>query len=299
MRQAHRVLEPVRRAWRDKLQRAVEEVVSKVVTREVDRAVDKVVTAIRDTETRSRRDLWAAGERDAVLASARVVRTAMRSAKMLPDPVATLEYALTLAPADGMALEFGVFSGRTLGVIARARRSREVYGFDSFEGLPENWRVGFPAGTFGGDMLPAGVPRVRGAELVPGWFDETLPRFLEEHPGPVAFLHIDADLYSSARTVLELVGPRLHTGSVIVFDEFFNYQGWEDGEFRAWEEYVKTTEWQYCYEAFTVDNEQVAIRLTDTGDTDDPDDGYYDHGRLDGQVEDDPAHYSFPGQPVS
>lgn len=144
-------------------------------------------------------------------------------------------------------------------------------------------------------MLPAGVPRVPGAELVPGWFDETLPLFLEEHPGPVAFLHIDADLYSSARTVLELVGPRLHTGSVIVFDEFFNYQGWE--------EYVKTTEWQYCYEAFTVDNEQVVIRLTDTGGTDDDErldkNGYYEHGRLDEHA-DETTRFTFPpGQPVS
>jgi hypothetical protein len=50
---------------------------------------------------------------------------------------------------------------------------------------------------------------------------------------------------------------------VIVFDEFFNYPGWEDGEYRAWEDHVKNTGWRYCYEAFTVDNEQVVIRLTD------------------------------------
>lgn len=164
-----------------------------------------------------------------------------------------------------MALEFGVYPGSTLQTIAKAREGRGVYGFDSFEGLPEHWRAGFPAGTFGGDMLRDGVPQVPGAELVVGWFSDTLPTFLAEHPGPVAFLHVDADLYSSTRTIFEHVGPRLQVGSVIVFDEFFNYAGWEDGEYRAWLEFIAETGWRFDYEAYTVDNEQVAVRLTDVG----------------------------------
>jgi len=255
-----RVFEPIKRAMREKLQRAVAEVVAG--------EVDRVVETVRGVELRSRRDLFAAGERDAVITSSRLVRSAMASARMFPNPMATLEYALSLAPPGGMALEFGVYVGTTLRVIARERHGREVYGFDSFEGLPEDWRAGFPAGTFGGDMLPSGQPDVPGAELVPGWFSDTLPGFLDDHQGPVSFLHIDADLYSSARTVLQHVGPRLVPGSVIVFDEFFNYPGWQDGEYRAWEEYVATTEWRYRYEAFTVDCEQAVIRLTSTGLTD-------------------------------
>jgi hypothetical protein len=256
-----RVLSPVRAAAREKLQRAVSEAVAGVIRPEIDRAV----SATRDFEMRSRRDLFAAGERDAAVSTARLVHQEMASARMLPNPIATLNHALSLAPAEGMALEFGVYSGKTLTEIARSRKGVDVYGFDSFEGLPEHWRAGFPEGTFGGEMLPDGPPVVEGAELVVGWFDDTLPKFLETHPGPVAFLHVDCDIYSSTKTVLELVGPRLRPGSVVVFDEFFNYPGWQFGEYRAWGEHVDATGWKFSYEAFTIDNEQVAVRLTDVG----------------------------------
>jgi hypothetical protein len=133
-----------------------------------------------------------------------------------------------------------------------------VYGFDSFEGLPEAWRSGFPAGAFDLDQLPD----VPGAELVVGWFDDTVPGFLAEHPGPVSFLHLDADLYSSTRTVLDLVGPRLQPGSIVLFDEYFNYLGWEEHEHRAWREYVARTGTRFEYLGYTIDNEQVIVRVT-------------------------------------
>jgi predicted O-methyltransferase YrrM len=211
-------------------------------------------------EIRDRRDMIAAGERDAVSSSARFVREAMPGARTFPRPAATLDHALGLAPRGGMALEFGVYTGTTLRAIAAARPGGEVYGFDSFQGLPEDWRAGFAAGAFG-DAEPPDVP---GAELVVGWFADTLPAFLDAHPGPVDLLHLDADLYSSTATVLEHVGPRLRPGSVVVFDEYLNHPGWEEGEHRAWSEYTARTATGFSYEAFTHDNEQVVVIVTST-----------------------------------
>jgi predicted O-methyltransferase YrrM len=132
-----------------------------------------------------------------------------------------------------------------------------VYGFDSFQGLPEAWRPGFPADTFAvGDL-----PDIPGAELVVGTFDDTLPGFVEQHPGPVDFLHVDCDLYSSTKTVLHHVGPRLHPGSIVVFDEYFNYPGWQDHEHRAWLEHVGQTGLRFEYAGYTVDHEQVIVRV--------------------------------------
>nr|WP_229686425.1 class I SAM-dependent methyltransferase [Longimycelium tulufanense] len=228
---------------------------------EVHREVERVIQAVKEFEIRARRDLLYAGEREAATESARLVRERMGPVPHFPHPHATLDYALSLADEQaGMALEFGVYTGTTLKIIAQAREGKEVYGFDSFQGLPEGWRSGFPAGMFTVD----GLPDVPGAELVVGWFDDTLPAFLAEHQGPVAFLHVDADLYSSTRTVLEQVGPRLQPGSVIVFDEFFNYPGWQCHEYRAWQEYVAKTGVRFKYEAYTIDNEQVVVRVTGT-----------------------------------
>ena len=229
------------------------------LTRIVRAEVERVVG---ESEFRARRDLLAAGERDAARSSARWAHRVMPTAREFHDPRGTLEHALELAPQGGMALEFGVFEGRSLAVIAEARKGRDVYGFDSFEGLPEDYRPHVRQGAFALDRRP----QVDGAELVVGWFDDTLPGFLETHPGPVDFLHVDGDLYSSAVTVLTLVGPRLQPGSVVIFDEFFNYPGWDDsGEFRAWEEYLERTGATVAYEAYTSNNEQVVVRIVSPG----------------------------------
>jgi predicted O-methyltransferase YrrM len=231
----------------------LEERLARIVRAEVERVVG-------DAEFRARRDLLAAGERDAARSSARWAHRVMPTAREFHDPVSTLEFALRIAPEGGMALEFGVFQGRSLAVIAGARRSRQVYGFDSFEGLPEDYRPHVRQGAFALDRLP----RVEGAELVVGWFDDTLPGFLDTHSGPVDLLHVDGDLYSSAVTVLSLVGPRLQAGSVVIFDEFFNYPGWDDGgEFRAWQEYLERTGTRVEYEAYTSNNEQVVVRIVE------------------------------------
>lgn len=249
------LLGAVRRWGARRVVRPLEERLARIVRTEVERVVGAA-------EYRARRDLLAAGERDAARSAARWAHRAMPTARQFHDPLSTLEYALGIAPQGGMALEFGVFAGRSLAVIAEARKGSEVYGFDSFEGLPEDYRPHVRQGAFALDRLPD----VEGAELVVGWFEKTLPVFLADHPGPVDLLHVDADLYSSAVTVLTLVGPRLVAGSVIVFDEFFNWPGWEDdGEFRAWQEYLETTGTTVVYEAYTENNEQVVARVVAPG----------------------------------
>lgn len=264
-------VEYVRRALRDKAMRVVDDVVSRYfreqaeqierlrdeLRAEIARAADRVVDHTTRIEIRARRDMIAAGEVAAATESAAFIRDRMTAAVHFDNPPATLEHALTLAPTGGLALEFGVYSGQTLKMIATARQGEQVYGFDSFQGLPETWRADFPAGTF---AVPE-PPDVPGAELVVGWFADTLPGFLAEHEGPVDFLHIDADLYSAAVTVLEHVGPRLRPGSIVVFDEYFNYPGWQRHEHLAWTEYVERTGTEFSYEAYTYDHEQVVIRV--------------------------------------
>jgi ElaB/YqjD/DUF883 family membrane-anchored ribosome-binding protein len=245
------------RAQVDDLQRQVDDL-GRQVRDEIRHQGDRSVDQTRQLEIRTRRDLVFAGEQEAALQSANFVRDHMPHAPQFGHPHETLEHALSLAPEGGLALEFGVYQGTTLKIIATARGGEGVFGFDSFEGLPENWRNGFPAGAFNVD----GLPEVPGAELVVGWFDEVLPGFLAEHEGPVTFLHVDCDLYSSTKTVLELVGPRLVEGSVVHFDEYFNFPGWKDHEHKAWTEYVEKTGIEFSYEAFTYDNEQVTMRVT-------------------------------------
>src|SRR5271165_5981109 len=167
----------------------------------------------------------------AAAGSARYLTGHMRLASNLGGQVQLLEFALGHCTVEGLVLEFGVYTGRTLAAIARADH-RIAHGFDSFEGLPEDWTNFQRKGRFG---LDGQLPQFAEAnvELHPGWFAYTLPAFLSAHPGPVRFLHVDSDLYSSAVTVLEGLHERIVAGTIILFDEYINYPGWEQDEFRA------------------------------------------------------------------
>lgn len=161
----------------------------------------------------------------------------------------------------GLYLEFGVATGRTLNHWARLWPERKIYGFDGFQGLPEDWTWFIRKGHFRQKL-----PRVQqNCELVVGWFDKTLEGFLERHLGPAAFVHIDCDLYSSTQYVLQKLKPRLKPGTVIVFDEYFNFPGWEQDEFRAWQEFVQENQIQYEYIGMVTRHQKVAVRLKKIG----------------------------------
>jgi hypothetical protein len=124
-----------------------------------------------------------------------------------------------------------------------------IYGFDSFEGLREDWK-GWenPKGTF---SLHGALPQVpANVRLIKGCFDETLPSFLREHPEPFGFVHIDCDTYEATAVVLQLAGDRFQKGTVVVFDEYFGYRGWRMGEFKAWQEFVAARGLSYKYLAY-------------------------------------------------
>jgi hypothetical protein len=194
----------------------------------------------------------------AAVTSSQYLHSHMIGAKRFDGPAEVLEFALSCATVDGLALEFGVFSGRSINHIARIRSDR-VYGFDSFEGLPEGWREGYDKGAFARGDLPQVAPNV---ELVVGWFDRTLPKFLDVHPGPASFVHIDCDLYSSTQTVLTQLRERIVPGTIVLFDEYFNYPGWEMHEFKAFREFVESTGLQYEYIGLNPKHQQVAVRVT-------------------------------------
>jgi hypothetical protein len=156
---------------------------------------------------------------------------------------------------NGLTLEFGVYSGRTINHIASLCDDK-VFGFDSFEGLPENWRPDIQKGSFQRLDLPSVTSNV---ELVVGWFDQTLPGFLAANPGPVSFLHVDCDLYSSTKTIFYFLRGRIVPGTVIVFDEYFNYIGWRNHEFKAFREFIAESGFNYRYFGVVPGHQQVGV----------------------------------------
>ncbi len=151
---------------------------------------------------------------------------------------AVLDRALReLRTLPGIALEFGVYRGRSLRHAARQQRSRKFYGFDSFRGLPQDGRPDWQL-DFATDMPPSMPANCR---LIPGWFADTIPAFLREDSSRIAFVSIDCDVYSSAREVLFGLGERLRPGTILYFDELINYDVFLWNEMLALFEFLEAT----------------------------------------------------------
>lgn len=160
---------------------------------------------------------------------------------------------------NGLVLEFGVYNGDTLNHIAKKIPNNKIYGFDSFEGLPEQWRDNFKKGMFAVKELPKVEKNVT---LIKGWFNESLPTFLNRINNQISYMHIDCDLYSSTKTIFKHLENQIIKGTVIVFDEYFNYPGWEKGEFKAFQEFITKTKKEYKYLTYNHLHEQVALVIT-------------------------------------
>ncbi|MEO8614561.1 MAG: TylF/MycF/NovP-related O-methyltransferase [Luteolibacter sp.] len=194
--------------------------------------------------------------------SASYVLQNLSKAKSFQSIDEILDFSLNCVPQelrDGLFLEFGVWKGRSINRIAE-NTTQTIYGFDSFEGLPEFWRNGFEEGEFSlqNNEFPGVLKNVN---LVKGWFDQTLPKFVQEKTGNIAFLHVDCDLYSSTQTIFEHLGDRLTVGSIILFDEYFGYPSWQSHEYLAFKEFIAKSGMLYEYLGYNALHEQVVVRI--------------------------------------
>tara|TARA_R110000868_G_scaffold45841_24_gene151870 strand:+ start:1455 stop:2138 length:684 start_codon:yes stop_codon:yes gene_type:complete len=138
---------------------------------------------------------------------------------------------------NGLWIEFGVFSGKTISTIASCNPTQTIYGFDSFDGLPEFWDNANPKGAYTlNGAIPLKIDRgphcLHGSRyqdwnsnitLIKGLFEDTLPSFVADHPENIAFMHVDSDLYSSAKTIFRVFEKRIVPGTVICFDDWCGY----------------------------------------------------------------------------
>ena len=140
-------------------------------------------------------------------------------------------------------LEFGVFKGGTINYFSKY--VKKIYGFDSFQGLKEDWvgNENYPEKYFN---LNKNIPKLR-ENVVPiiGWVQDTLEKFLEKENPEINFVHMDLDTYESTRFTLEKIKPYLKNNSIIIFDQIYNFVGWEVGEYKALSEIFDDKEFKF------------------------------------------------------
>ena len=168
----------------------------------------------------------------------------------------------TLVGGSGKAfdyLEFGVFEGDSIRqwCALNANANSRFFGFDSFEGLPEDWHSGKRKDAFStdGKIPEIADPRV---SFVAGWFQKSLRGFMASYrPQSQIVIHIDCDLYSSTLYCLTTLDPMLSPGTLIVFDDFFDALH----VYRALTDYCSAYVRQYRLLARTHELGQVAIAM--------------------------------------
>jgi len=154
-------------------------------------------------------------------------------------------------------LEFGVFEGASLRFWCSLNKNpvSRFFGFDSFEGLPEDWHSGKRKGAFStsGKCPEITDPRVN---FVAGWFQRSLRGFLSSYvPQSQLVIHVDCDLYSSALYCLTTMDPFVSPGTLIVLDDFFDALH----IYRALADYCSAYDRQYQLIARTHQLGQAAI----------------------------------------
>jgi len=197
-----------------------------------------------------------------------------------------LEHALAQADPNGIYCEFGVATGKSINFIS-SKVKTTVYGFDSFEGMPEKWNA-WEAGSLSQDgKMPVVNSNVH---LVKGLFADTIKKAKELFLGsPVSFCHIDCDLYSSTRLVLSNLAELFTPGTILVFDEFYNHPTWRECEYKAWIELAAALGITFEYLGYNAYESSVSLRIlsiekSKAGDKDNPEDAiikkkYYSHGK--------------------
>ncbi len=206
------------------------------------------------------------------------IRRTMTDLRHHKIPGHTLLWEAAQLRGEGLVLDLGVWIGWSTRLLAD-KTGRRVYGFDTFEGIVEDWQIDdgalVKAGALSisepwaqrlikdtGVTIEDGVPSTLGrdVEFIKGSTYDTLAPFLEAHPGPIRLFHMDLDTYESCLHALETCKERFEVGSILVFDEYLV----TNGEMRAFYEFQDKYGFEFRYRAWGLEiMEMNAAMVTD------------------------------------
>jgi Macrocin-O-methyltransferase (TylF) len=178
--------------------------------------------------------------------------------------------------SDALLLDLGVWLGWSTRLMSDAS-GRRVYGFDTFEGLVEDWQIDDQAlikrGTFSlseplaqrsmqdtGVSLHDGVPAALGrkVQFIKGSTYDTLAPFLADRPAaPITLFHMDLDTYESCLHALETCKDRFIEGSILVFDEYLV----TNAEMLAFFEFQSKYELEWRYRAWGLEIMEMNLEM--------------------------------------
>jgi hypothetical protein len=166
--------------------------------------------------------------------------------------------AKPIAEQEVLYLEFGVWKGEATRRWSQRLKNQNsrLHGFDSFEGLPEDWNDEMKSGHFSTRGVPPDIPDSR-VKFFIGRFEDTLPTY-QFVDSPVLVIYLDADLYSSTAFVLRALRTHIKVGTLICCDDFWD----RHHEQRAFDEFLRETGMAVELVAADYGMRRVAFRRT-------------------------------------
>ena len=168
---------------------------------------------------------------------------------------ALFDRMVQLSNKDKPFYEFGVWRGEAFKYLIKT--FKKGYGFDTFEGIPEDWH-NEKAGSYTSQGV---IPKIKGGEFIAGKFEDTLPKFFSEAKPMASIINFDADLYSSTICALNWASSVIDQNTILIFDEFLINPNWENDEHKALEEFCLQNNYKYEVLAVSFFSKQVAVRL--------------------------------------
>lgn len=214
---------------------------------------------IFETYTKPSKNIYQTLYNRAINSSVNYIEKNLNDALIFEDHKKLWLHAIKKVKKNGLFVEFGVYEGTSINFFSKNIASENIIiGFDSFEGLKEDWSgSSHSASSF--DMKGK-MPKVnKNVVLIKGWFEQTLPDFLDKHNEDFSFIHFDCDTFLSTDYLLKKINKRITKDTIIIFDEYIGYPNWENNEFLAWQNFVKNNNIKYKYIAFA--NQQAAIQI--------------------------------------
>lgn len=165
------------------------------------------------------------------------------------------DFAIEAADTSRAFYEFGVFTGESFRYVHK--NFPISFGFDSWNGLPEDWG-NEPKGSY---STFGHIPKFENSEMVDGFFESSLPGFFEASRPTAGLINFDADLYSSTITALDACSEIIDEHTILVFDEMFINETWEQDEFKALNEFCEKHSYKYDILAVSLMSKQCCVKL--------------------------------------
>ena len=142
-----------------------------------------------------------------------------------------LDLVIDSIDIEGDIIECGSYkggSGILMALLLKSLKSdKKIHLFDSFEGLPEPHKKdkGYKKGQFKSDYDALSQVIIRlGLDshivLHKGWFDTTVPAYIEGSSAPISLFHIDCDLYNSTMGCFPQLYPLVQPQGVVILDDY-------------------------------------------------------------------------------